>query len=112
MQHSRNPAATQAAERTFDTWQPKYAERGIATFPVRFVERNGKIDKVPAVCGYMKLGLRGSTELTRKFAAADGIGFALGSRNQIAVVDVDTPNENVVADVLDHYGSSPLVARS
>ena len=105
---------TSAARRkgTFDMWQPRYAERGIATFPVRFIERNGKVDKVPAVCGYMRLGLRASTELTRKFADADGIGFALGSRNKIAVVDVDTADENVVADVFDLYGPSPLVARS
>jgi bifunctional DNA primase/polymerase-like protein/primase-like protein len=97
----------------FDTWQPRYAERGIATFPVRFIpDGNGKINKVPAVQHYMKFGLRGSTELTRKFADADGIGFALGNRNKIAVVDVDTPDENMVSNVLDYYGQSPLIARS
>ena len=97
----------------FNIWQPRYAERGIATFPVRFVARgDNKIDKVPAVTNYMKFGLRGSTELTRKFADADGIGFALGTRNGIAVVDIDTPEENVVADVMKFYGSSPLIARS
>jgi hypothetical protein len=96
----------------FDTWQPRYAALGVATFPVRFVVRDGKLDKVPAVRHYMKLGLRASTELTRKFAHADGIGLALGNRSGLAVVDVDTKNENVVADVLAFYGPSPLVART
>ena len=110
MQKSESHTSAARRKGTFDMWQPRYAERGIATFPVRFIERNGKVDKVPAVCGYMRLGLRASTELTRKFADADGIGFALGSRNRIAVVDVDTADENVVADVFDLYGPSPLVA--
>ena len=39
--------------------------------------------------GYMKLGLRASTELTRKFVDAAGIGFALGSKTGFAVADVD-----------------------
>ena len=45
----------------FGFWQPEYAARGLPTFPVRFVLRDGKHDKVPAVAGYMKLGIRGST---------------------------------------------------
>lgn len=99
--------------KVFDMWQPKYAERGIATFPIEFiVEPSGKVRKKPMVCGWGKLGLRGSTELTRKFSDADGIGFALGRRSGIAAVDVDTPDENVVADVLDYYGPSPLISRS
>ena len=114
MQNDTSHTSASPRKGTFDMWQPRYAEHGIATFPVRFIERNGKVDKVPAVRGYMKLGLRVSTELTRKdkFADADGIGFALGARNRIAVVDVDTRDENVVADVLACYGPSPLVARS
>ena len=60
----------------------------------------------------MKLGLRGSTELTRKFANAEGFGVVLGSRSGLAVVDVDTKDENIVADVLTYYGPSPLIARS
>jgi Bifunctional DNA primase/polymerase, N-terminal len=107
------PVAIDAAtDDVFDTWQPRYAERGIATFPVKFVVRDGKLDKIPAVRNYMILGLRASTELTRKFANAQGIGIALGTRNGIAVVDADTKNENVVADVLAYYGPSPLIARS
>src|SRR5262245_14683009 len=62
----------------FQLWQPKYAACGFATFPVKFVARGDKLDKVPAVKHYMKLGLRASTELTRRFADAVGIGIALG----------------------------------
>jgi bifunctional DNA primase/polymerase-like protein len=96
----------------FDKWQPQYAKRGIATFPVKFVERDGKIEKVPAVRNYMKLGLRASTELTRRFAEEPGIGIACGYHSGLAVADVDTKDENVVADVLGFYGPSPLISRT
>lgn len=96
----------------FQVWQPKYAACGVATFPVKFVVRGEKLDKVPAVKHYMKLGPRASTELTRRFADADGIGIAMGRLNGLAVADIDTKNENAVADVLAHYGPSPLIART
>ncbi len=61
----------------------------------------------------MRLGLRGSTELTRKFSDAEAFGFALGiNRSGLAIVDVDTDSEKVVADALDFYGPSPLIART
>ena len=41
--------------------QPRYAARGVATFPVKFIIRGGKLDKVPAVKGYMRLGPRART---------------------------------------------------
>jgi Bifunctional DNA primase/polymerase, N-terminal len=104
--------AQTSLHQVFDIWQPRYAERGIPTFPVAFTLCDGKIDKRPAVRGYMKLGLRASTELTRKFVDAAGIGFALGSKTGFAVADVDTPDESAVADVLAHYGSSPLIVRT
>ena len=97
----------------FDAWQPKYAARGIPTFPVKFVARDGgKFDKVPMVKHWQSFGPRGSTELTRRFTDASGIGFALGTRNGFAVVDVDTRSESVVADALDYYGPSPLISRT
>jgi hypothetical protein len=96
----------------FEVWQPRYAARGIPTFPVRFIVNGDKIDKRPAVKGYMKIGLGYSTRLTRNFGEADGIGFALGTRSGLAVVDVDTADEKVVADVLARHGPSPLIART
>ena len=102
-----------AGDDVFGTWQPRYAERGIATVRVKFaVLASGKLDKRPMVQHWMKMGVRASTHLTRKFANAQGIGIALGRRNGIAVVDVDTRDENLVADVLAYYGPSPLIARS
>jgi hypothetical protein len=41
---------------TFANWQPAYATHQIATFPVT-------ADKVPAVRGYGRVGLRGSHQV-------------------------------------------------
>lgn len=66
----------------FAEWQPRYAERGIPTFPVQ--------EKRPAIRGYLRLGLATSARLTAKFSDAGAIGFALGKRSKITVLDVDT----------------------
>jgi len=52
----------------FGQWQPRYAEAGIPTFPVR--------DKKPAVRGYLKTGPSLSQMLAGKFGNAPGLGFA------------------------------------
>jgi hypothetical protein len=97
----------------FDFWQPKYAARGIATFPVNFeVEPDGKIKKVPAVRHWPKIRERASTELTRRFGDAEGIGVVLGRRSGLAVVDIDSQDDNLVADAMAYHGKSPLVVRS
>jgi len=44
------------SEGIFSKWQPRYAEHGIATFPVRI---EGK-DKRPMNQGYQRTGLRGN----------------------------------------------------
>jgi hypothetical protein len=88
----------------FAHWQPRYAEHGIPTFPVR--------NKRPAVRGYLKLGSITSARLAKKFSNADSIGFALGGRSKITVLDVDTPDERVLADVLDRHGRTPIIVRS
>jgi hypothetical protein len=88
----------------FAEWQPRYAERGIPTFPVR--------EKRPAVRGYLKLGLGTSARLASKFPEVDAIGFALGKRSKIAVLDVDTHDERVLADALDRHGPTPIIIRS
>jgi hypothetical protein len=87
----------------FAEWQPRYAEHGIPTFPV--------CGKKPAVRGYLRVGLPASSELAAKFENADAFGFALRPAG-IAVVDVDTPDERVLAEALDHYGPTPIVIRS
>jgi hypothetical protein len=90
----------------FGLWQSEYAQRGLATFPVRI---DGK-DKVPMTRGYQRTGLRGSAELARRFGEAGALGIALNSRRM--VVDIDTTSESVLADVLAKHGDTPLVART
>jgi hypothetical protein len=58
------------------------------------------------------VGLNGSRELARKFATAESFGFILGHRSRITVLDVDTPDERILADALDRHGPSPLIVRS
>ena len=91
--------------RTFGRWQPAYAEHRIATFPVR-------ADKVPAIRGYQKIGLRGSQQLALRFADANALGFMCGPRSRITVLDIDTDNETVLADALKRHGRTPVVVRT
>src|SRR5262245_12184370 len=92
----------------FSRWQPRYAEHGIATFPVQI---EGK-EKQPMTLGYHRTGLRGSAALGRKFTDAQSFGMILGARNNIALVDVDTKDERALADALSIYGDTPIVSRT
>ena len=87
-------------------WQPVYAEHGIALFPVKAQE------KKPAISNWIKVGLEGSAELARKFAASDAFGFAVGRRSGITVLDVDTPDERVLMDAMARHGESPFIVRT
>lgn len=89
----------------FREFQPRYAELGIATFPV-----NG--NKQPAVSQYLKMGLPASRKLAEKFASCEGLGLACGPRNKIAVLDIDSPSERLLADALDDFGATPFIVRS
>lgn len=86
----------------FHEWQPRYAEVGIATFPVR--------DKRPAVKGFLKMGAQTSQQLALKFANDDSFGFAC--KRRIVVLDVDTPDERIFADALAEHGDTPVIVRS
>lgn len=88
----------------FAQWQPRYAEHNVATFPVTPF-------KVPAVKGYLRVGLNASEQLAMKFADNDAFGLAC-RRNRITVLDVDTPDERVLADGLAEHGSTPFIVRS
>ena len=88
----------------FAEWQPRYAERGVATFPVE--------NKVPCVHGWQKLGIKGSTQLAMKFAAADAFGFKCGARNRITLIDIDSPDERIVGEAIKLYGESPIIWRT
>lgn len=87
----------------FAEWQPRYAEHGIATFPVR--------EKRPAVRGYLAMGIRTSAQFAIKFPTDDAFGFAC-RRNDITVLDVDAPDERLLSDALSEFGPTPLVVRS
>src|SRR5215216_5136377 len=92
----------------FSDWQPRYAEHGIAIFPVVIDGSR----KRPAVKGYLKVGSILSRELALRFPDNDAFGFALGRSNRITVLDVDTPDERVLSDALAKHGASPLIVRS
>ena len=91
----------------FADWQPIYEAHGIPTFPVRVADG----DKKPAVSGYLKIGPGTSRKLVSKFSGEDSFGFAL-KRARITILDVDTPDERVLADALDQHGPTPLVVRT
>src|SRR5829696_5827270 len=78
----------------FAEWQPRYAQHGIATFPV-VIDGSGKR---PAVKGYLKVGSDLSRHLALRFAANDAFGFALGRYNRITVLDVDTRDDREGAE--------------
>src|SRR5262245_59456514 len=61
----------------FSRWQPRYAEHGIATFPI------GQAKK-PCITGWQKIGLKGSTELAAKFVSADALAYVTGQRSKPA----------------------------
>jgi hypothetical protein len=92
----------------FSRAQPLYAEHGIATFPVRIVGD----DKKPAIKHYMKVGLPGSAKLAMRFENDNALGFMLGDRTRLTILDVDTRDERVVAQALDRHGHSPLIVRT
>ena len=89
----------------FQQWQPIYAAHNVPTFPVR------GDTKRPAVKGYLKVGPQVSERFADKFGGYDAFGFAL-KRAGITVLDVDTPDERVLADALDRHGQTPLVIRT
>src|SRR5262249_12013895 len=93
------------SEGIFSKWQPHYAEKRIATFPV-------DDNKKPQIRRWNRLGLSGSARLAQRFTEANGIGFQVGPRSQITVLDIDTDNERIVADALSEHGETPFLVRT
>ena len=87
----------------FAQWQPRYADVAVPSFPV--------VEKRPAIRGYLNVGLRASHKLAIRFGEASAFGIPL-SRSKITVLDVDTPDENELADAMSRYGRSPFIVRS
>jgi hypothetical protein len=92
----------------FACWQPKYAERGIPTFPVVFEST----DKRPAVKGYLRLGLTYSSTLATQFSSSNAFGFALGRRSKITVLDIDTQDNRFRDEMFAQYGQPAIVVRT
>lgn len=90
----------------FGQWQPQYAEAGLVTFPVDITR------KAPIVRNYLKAGRQASAQWASKFADASALGIVCGKRNRLTVLDIDEPCENLLADALAKFGSSPLIART
>ena len=89
----------------FFQWQPHYAERRIATFPVN-------AHKKPAIRRWNQITLSGSSRLAERFYAADAFGFQLGPRSQITALDVDSSDDAVLADALNRHGDTPFIVRT
>jgi hypothetical protein len=94
----------------FPRWQPEYAARGVATFPVMVTDKA----KRPAITHYGKVGLPGSAALAmkRQFANADAFGFMAGVRSSVTILDIDSSDEKILAKALDRHGSTPLIVRT
>ena len=87
----------------FAEWQPQYADRSIPSFPV--------VGKRPGVKGYQNIGLNVSRILATKHGEANAFGIPL-AKSKITILDVDTPDENVLADAMDGCGRSSFIVRS
>ena len=90
----------------FGTWQPIYAEAGLATFPVDAEA------KKPSVGNPLKAGHKASGQWALRFSEASALGFACGKRSGLTIVDIDDPDENLVADAMAKLGPTPIVVRT
>jgi hypothetical protein len=89
----------------FEHWQRVYAERGIVTVPC-------SPGKKPLVGNPHRFGAKASKEIVDRFPDASALGFYAGRRNGLTVLDVDTTDERVLRDALDHHGTTPLLVRT
>ena len=95
---------------TFATWQPEYAARGLATFPLRSDDR-----KRPAVGNYNRMGMNASRQLAMKWGDAEGLACMAGSRNKLTVIDIDArgaEGERLLADVQREVGDARFIVRT
>ena len=73
----------------FRDWQARYAQCGVATFPVRI----SAACKKPMVSNYARFGLRASTEIAQRFPDATAFGFMAGELCRLTILDVDAPDD-------------------
>jgi hypothetical protein len=92
----------------FQYWQEEYADRKISTFPIAMEDGAKK----PLVRHYDKIGLAASAKMADRFRNASMLGFMAGKRSRLTVLDIDTPNESLLADCLDRHGKTPVIVRT
>ena len=88
--------------------QSIYARHGIATFPTQ--TNDGR--KRPAIKGYTNIGIPASCQLAMKFTEADAFAFMAGRRTRLSVVDIDSPDDDLLRDTLRRYGETPIITRT
>jgi hypothetical protein len=94
----------------FATWQPEYAARGLATFPLRSDDR-----KRPAVGNYNLMGINASRRLAMKWGDAEGLACMAGHRNKLTVIDIDArgaEGERLLEDVQREVGEARFIVRT
>jgi hypothetical protein len=103
---SEIPASAQGGK-GFSEWQPIYAERGITLIPCG-------PNKIPLVKNPQKFGRAASREraISGRYQDATTFGYYCGRRSGITVLDVDTPDERVLADAMNRHGETPIVVRT
>jgi hypothetical protein len=90
----------------FAQWQPRYAEHGVATFPVG-------PNKRPLMTNWGRVGLPASAILARKkFAYADAFAYRCGKRSKVTVADVDSTDEKLVAQTIAKHGQPGIITRT
>jgi Bifunctional DNA primase/polymerase, N-terminal len=89
----------------FPKWQPEYAARGIATFPVSDTKK-------PRIRGWQKVGRRASGELATKFQDANALAYVTGRRSKITVLDIDTTDAKIAEDAIQRHGLPVIVTRT
>jgi hypothetical protein len=97
---------------SFLNWQAEYAERRIATFPVEIIPADDGVIKKPMVTNYPRFGRPASAEIARRYPDAVAIGLMAGKRSGIAVNDIDTTDERVLADRLNIHGQTPIIIKT
>lgn len=85
----------------FPALQAMYAQHRVAVYPLT-------ASKTPAVKAYDRIGAPYSEQLAIRFPEATAAGFVAGPRNRITVVDIDSADDRLVAELQDRYGMTPL----
>ena len=62
--------------------------------------------------GGIRSDLRAPQNSPRSSPKANALGFQLGPRSGVTVLDVDTRNEGVIEDAFDRHGPSPFIVRT